>query len=141
MEKKKEFLWRYAEIIKRIRIVERRMEEYRVSAVLPGRRLDGMPCGKRKIDLSERMVRYFELEDKLKKLRKEASQVQEDILHATSLLENDQEKKVLQGRYVDLLEWVDIAKKMGITIKTAQNINGRGIKKLKILSQTYCGNS
>lgn len=130
---KKEFLWSYAEKLKQVHRVEREIKECRLSGVLPSKPNDGMPHGSSKGDLSSFVERCIDLEDRLKVLRREAVQAQANILYAISLLEDEQEREVLRGRYIDLLQWGDVAEKMDVSIKRAQNIHGSALRNLKIL--------
>lgn len=130
---KKEFLWSYAEKIKIVRQLERELKECRLAGVLPSKPNDGMPHGSSKGDLSGYVERIMELEDKLKNACREAVQTQADILYSISLLEDEQEKEVLRSRYIELLQWWEVAEKMDVSIKRAQNIHGSALRNLKIL--------
>lgn len=134
MEEKKAFLWGYAEILKRIRVIEQKIEKYRMSVILPSKPNDGMPRGSQKGDLSEAVDRYLELEDKLKALRREAMQMQADILYAISLLEDEKEQEVLRGRYIDLLQWGEIAEEAGCSLRQTHNLHKKGLIKIQIPS-------
>lgn len=130
---KKEFLWSYAEKIKHVKRLACQLEECRMAGVLPSKPNDGMPHGSGKGDLSGHIGRILELDGKLRAARVEAVQAQADILYATSLLMDKQEREVLQWRYVELLQWGEVAERLDASIKRAQNIHGQALKNVKIL--------
>lgn len=128
-DEKKEFLWSYAEKIKIVRQLERELKECRLAGVLPSKPNDGMPHGSSKGDLSGYVERIMELEDKLKAARREAVQAQADIFYSISLLEDKQEKEVLRSRYIELLQWWEVADRIGRSERHAKRIHGEALKK------------
>ena len=131
-EKKKEYLNGYKYAKRREKRILEQIQQLRLDAMFPCLQGDGMPRGSSQSDLSDYMERYEELMEELKKERLTALEEMQEILHHIGKLKDEDEKEVLERRYILMESWDTIAEKMGIDKSTATRKHGKALKNFEI---------
>lgn len=131
-EKKKEYLNGYKYAKRRERRILEQIQQLRLDAMFPCLQGDGMPRGGSKSDLSDYMEKYEDLVEELKKERLTALEEMQEILHQIGKLKDEDEKEVLERRYILMESWDTIAEKMGIDKSTATRKHGKALKNFEI---------
>ena len=130
-EVKKEYLRSYQKAVRREQEILDEIQQLRMDKMFPSVVNDGMPKSNKYSDLAEYVVKVAELMEKLKNERFEKIKLMDDILYSISLLQNEDEQKVLKLRYIKGLKWEEVA--LGMNYKWAQmhRIHSRALKNLK----------
>lgn len=131
-EKKKEYLNGYKYAKRREKRILEQIQQLRLDAMFPCLQGDGMLRGSSQSDLSDYMERYEGLMEELKKERLTALEEMQEILHQIGKLKDEDEKEVLERRYILMESWDTIAEKMGIDRRTATRKHGNALKNFKI---------
>lgn len=131
-ELKKEYLngYRYAKMRER-RILEQ-IQQLRLDTMFPCLQGDGMPRGSSQSDLSDYMERYDELMDELKQEKLDAITRYTEIHRAIRKMKNEEEKEILERKYLIQQSWEIIAGELGISRRTAIRIHGNALKNFEI---------
>ena len=137
-EKKKEYLNGYKYAKRREKRILEQIQQLRLDAMFPCLQGDGMPRGSSQSDLSDYMERYEELMEELKKERLTALEEMQEILHQIGKLKDEDEKEVLERRYILMESWDTIAEKMGIDKSTATRKHGKALKNFEIPESCHC---
>lgn len=137
-EKKKAYLRSYQAAERKARRIEERIETLREQKMHPGMTYDDMPHGSGQTDLSDYIVEIENLIEELKKVRLDAinncRQIEKDIESITAA---DKEKEnnmklVLAMRYIDKMEWEEIAEKVGYSVQSVYRLHGEALLKLNV---------
>ena len=146
-EKKKDYLRKYRESIRRISRIEAEIEEVRsmkTSISVGGN--DGMPRGSGQSDLSSYAATLDKLERDLICERYNRIKLYTDIRNRIENLPNTNEKDVLFFRYVKGLEWYEIAEKMNYSERHIHRFHGKALvhliipEKMSVNVSTNCDN-
>ena len=99
---------------------------------------DDMPHGTGQTDLSDYIVEIENLIEELKKVRLDAinncRQIEKDIESITAAdkeRENNM-KLVLAMRYIDKMEWEEIAERVGYSVQSVYRLHGEALLKLNV---------
>lgn len=131
-EKKKEYLNGYKYAKRREKRILEQIQQLRLDAMFPCLQGDGMPRGSSQSDLSDYMEKREELMEELKKERLTALEEMQEIRRAIGKLKDEDEKEVLERRYILIESWDAIAEKMGIDKSTATRKHGKALKNFEI---------
>ena len=131
-ELKKQYLngYRYARM--RAKRVAEQIQQLRLDTMFPCLQGDGMPRGSNQSDLSDYMERYDELMEELKKEELDAVAQYTDIHRAIRQMQDDEEKEILERKYLMGQTWENIAEETGKSRNTVFRIHGRALKNFKI---------
>lgn len=131
-EKKKEYLngYKYAKR-KEKRILEQ-IQQLRLGAMFPCLQGDGMPRGSNQSDLSDYMEKYESLMEELKKERLTALEEMQEIRSQIGKLKDEDEKEVMERRYILMESWDTISEAIGVSRITAIRIHGRALINFEI---------
>lgn len=131
-ELKKEYLngYKYAKMRER-RILEQ-IQQLRLDTMFPRLQGDGMPRGSSQSDLSDYMERYDELMEELEQERLEAVAQYTNIHRAIGRMKNEEEKEILERKYLIRRTWEVIAEETGYSRNTVFRIHGRALKNFEI---------
>lgn len=132
-EKKKEYLNGYKYAKRRDKRILEQIQQLRLDAMFPCLQGDGMPRGSSQSDLSDYMEKYDELMEELKGERLTALKEMREIRHQIGKLKDEDEKEVLERRYILMESWDAIAEQMGVSRITAIRIHGRALINFEIL--------
>ena len=91
-----------------------------------------MPRGSNQSDLSDYMERHDELMEELKKEELDAIEQYTNIHRAIEWMEDEEEKEILERKYLMRKSWETIAKELGISRRTAIRIHGNALINFKI---------
>lgn len=131
-EKKKEYLNGYKYAKRREKRILEQIQQLRLDAMFPCLQGDGMPRGSSQSDLSDYMEKYEDLMEELKKERLTALEEMQEIRSRIGKLKDEDEKEVLERRYILMKSWDAISEAIGVSRKTATRIHGRALKNFEI---------
>lgn len=142
----KEYLLRYRQAAKRAKTIEARIEEYcRGMGGLKAIEYSDMPkAHNTERDLSDEFVRLDEMNWEWRQRANECRQIMRDICARIDRMENPDEARVLEFRYVTwwidghgreqvgLLPWEAIAARMGYEKRQVQRIHGTALQHIAV---------
>lgn len=131
-EKKKEYLSGYKYAKRREKRILEQIQKLRLDVMFPCLQGDGMPRGSSQSDLSDYMEKYEEVMEELKRERLTALEEMQEIRHQIGKLKDEDEKEVLERRYILMESWDTISEAIGISRITAIRIHGRALINFKI---------
>lgn len=131
-EKKKEYLNGYKYAKRREKRILEQIQQLRLDAMFPCLQGDGMPRGSSQSDLSDYMEKYEDLMEELKEEKLTALEEMQEIRRQIGKLKDEDEKEVLERRYILIESWDTIAEKMGIDKSTATRKHGKALKNFEI---------
>lgn len=116
---------------KKIRFVERQMEELEASKKYPSMANDGMPHGSSQKDLSDYIVAKERLQNKLLGIRARELERKNDILEKLEKMDM-KEAEVLRMFHLERRTVRDIAKELGYSEANIHKIHSKGLKNFKL---------
>lgn len=131
-ELKKQYLNGYKYARMRAKRVAEQIQQLRLDTMFPRLQGDGMPRGSNQSDLSDYIERYDELMEELKKEELDAIEQYTNIHRAIEWMEDEEEKEILERKYLMRKSWETIAKELGISRRTAIRIHGNALINFKI---------
>lgn len=131
-EQKKEYLNGYKYARMRAKRVAEQIQQLRLDTMFPCLQGDGMPRGSNQSDLSDYMERKDELMEELKKKELDAVDQYREIHKAIKRMRDEEEKEILERKYLMQKSWETIAKELGISRRTAIRIHGNALTNFKI---------
>ena len=131
-ELKKEYLNGYKYAKMRERRIQEQIQQLRLDTMFPRLRGDGMPRGSNQSDLSDYMERHDELMEELKKEELDAVTQYTNIHRAIKRMKDEEEKEILERKYLMRQSWETIAGELGISRRTAIRIHGNALINFKI---------
>ena len=131
-EKKKEYLRRYNDHVRRIRRIEIELAELRTMRISGSGNTDGMPHGSNQSDLSDYAADLDELEQKLIKERYKRVLAYKEIVRRIKKLESENEKDVLIYRYIAGYDWWQIAQKLRYSERQVHRFHGEALEHFEI---------
>lgn len=131
-EKKKEYLNGYRDARRREKRILEQIQQLRLDTMFPCMQGDGMPRGSSQSDLSNYMERYDGLMDELKQEGVNAIAEYTDIHRAIRKMEDEEEKEVLERKYLMRQSWDVIAEGLGVSRRTAIRIHGNALMNFEI---------
>ena len=130
---KKDYLNGYRNAKRREKRILEQIQQLRLDTMFPCLQGDGMPRGSRQSDLSDYMSRYGELMDQLKEERLEAVRQYTDIHNAIRNMKNEEEKEILERKYLMRQTWEEIAQSLGYSRITVIRKHGEALINFEIL--------
>ena len=137
-ELKKEYLNGYKYARMRAKRVAEQIRQLRLDTMFPCLQGDGMPRGSNQSDLSDYMERHDELMEELKKEELDAVAQYTDIHRAIRQMQDDEEKEILERKYLMQQTWEKIAEEIGCDRRTAMRKHGNALKNFKIPESCHC---
>lgn len=131
-ELKKEYLNGYKYAKMRERRIQEQIQQLRLDTMFPRLQGDGMPRGSNQSDLSDYMERHDELMEELKKEELDAVTQCTNIHRAIKRMKDEEEKEILERKYLMQKSWETIAEELGISRRTAIRIHGNALTNFKI---------
>lgn len=131
-ELKKEYLNGYKYAKMRERRIQEQIQQLRLDTMFPRLQGDGMPRGSNQSDLSDYMERYDELMNELRKEKLDAVTQYTNIHRAIKRMKDEEEKEILERKYLMRQSWETIAGELGISRRTAIRIHGNALINFKI---------
>lgn len=137
-EKKKEYLNGYRDAKRREKRILEQIQQLRLDTMFPCLQGDGMPRGSSQSDLSNYMERRDELEEELKKEILNAVTEYENIHKAIKKMKDEEEKEILERKYLMRQTWEKIAKELGYDRRTVIRKHGNALKNFEIPESCHC---
>lgn len=131
-EQKKEYLNGYKYARMRAKRVAEQIQQLRLDTMFPCLQGDGMPRGSNQSDLSDYMERHDELMEELKKEELDAIEQYTNIHIAIEWMEDEEEKEILERKYLMRQTWETIAERIGCDRSTAIRKHGNALKNFEI---------
>ena len=131
-ELKKEYLNGYKYARMRAKRVAEQIQQLRLDTMFPCLQGDGMPRGSNQSDLSNYIERYDELMEELKKEELDAVAQYTDIHRAIKRMSDDEEKEILERKYLMRKTWEEIAKELGCSRITVIRKHGEALINFEI---------
>lgn len=131
-ELKKEYLNGYKYARMRAKRVAEQIQQLRLDTMFPCLQGDGMPRGSNQSDLSDYMERHDELMEALKKEELDAVEQYTDIHRAIKRMQDEEEKEILERKYLMRQTWEVIAERIGCDRSTAIRKHGNALKNFEI---------
>lgn len=129
---KKDYLNGYRNEKRREKRILEQIQQLRLDTMFPCLQGDGMPRGSSQSDLSDYMSRYGELMDRLEEERLEAVKRYTDIHNAIRNMENEEEKEILERKYLMRQTWEEIAQSLGYSRITVIRKHGEALINFEI---------
>lgn len=127
-EKKKEYLNLYKYAIKRERDILDEIQRLRMNKMFPSIVFDDMPHGTECKDLSDYAAVVDEQIEALKQERLGSIRIYTDIYRRINRIDNEDERNVLRHKYIDLMNWNDVAIKMDYSLRQIHRFHGNALK-------------
>lgn len=137
-EKKKEYLNGYKDAKRREKRILEQIQQLRLDTMFPCLQGDGMPRGSSQSDLSDYMSRYDALMGELEQERLIAITEYENIHRAIRKMKDEEEKEILERKYLMRQTWEKIAKELGYDRRTVIRKHGNALKKFEIPESCHC---
>lgn len=131
-QKKKDYLNGYISARRREKRLLEQIQQLRLDTMFPCLQGDGMPRGSSQSDLSNYMERRDELEEELKKEMLNAITEYENIHRAIKKMKDEEEKEILERKYLMRQSWEYIAHEMGMSRRSAIYKHGEALENFKI---------
>lgn len=130
-EIKKQYLRGYKRVCNRIDTLGLQIQELReAKEAAKAIEYSDMPKGNKQSDLSDYIVKLERLEEKVQYKLKEKSREKLDIESNITDIDDDVESDVLYKRYILLMDWEDIAREVGYSIRQIYRYHGRALHNL-----------
>ena len=131
-EIKKDFLRGYKRVCNRIKTLDLQMQELReTKEAAKAIEYSDMPNGNKQSDLSDYIVKLEYLEEKVKRKLEEKQREKLDIESYILDMNDDIESDILYKRYIQLMDWPDIAKAIGYSERQVYRYHGKALCDLK----------
>lgn len=131
-QEKKNYLNRYRDAKRRERLICEQIQKLRLDTMFPCLLGDGLPRGSSQSDLSDFMAKYDDLIEGLEKESIDAKKEYTEIHRAIQRLKDDEEKEVLERKYLMRQTWETIAQSLGCSRITAIRIHGKALENFKV---------
>lgn len=131
-ELKKEYLNGYKYARMRAKRVAEQIQQLRLDTMFLCLQGDGMPRGSNQSDLSDYMERYDGLMEELKKEELDAVTQYTNIHKAIKRMRDDEEKEILERKYLMRKTWEEIAKELGYSRITVIRKHGEALINFEI---------
>ena len=137
-EKKKEYLNGYRDAKRREKRILEQIQQLRLDTMFPCLQGDGMPRGSSQSDLSDYMSRRDDLMNELKQEKLNAITEYTDIHRAIQKMKDEEEKEILERKYLMRQTWERIAEELGCDRRTAIRKHGNALKNFEIPESCHC---
>ena len=137
-EKKKEYLNGYRDAKRREKRILEQIQQLRLDTMFPCLHGDGMPRGSSQSDLSDYMSRYDDLMNELKQERLNAITEYTDIHRAIRMMKDEEEKEILERKYLMRQTWERIAEELDCDRSTAIRKHGNALENFEIPESCDC---
>lgn len=137
-EKKKEYLNGYSDAKRREKRILEQIQQLRLDTMFPCIQGDGMTRGSSQSDLSNYMERRDELEEELKQEMLNAITEYTEIHKAIRKMKDEEEKEILERKYLMRQTWERIAEELGCDRRTAIRKHGNALKNFEIPESCHC---
>lgn len=131
-EKKKEYLWKYQESVRRIARIESELAEIRAMRTGISINYDSIPSGLGQSDLSAYVEKLDILERKLISERYRRIKLYQDISKRIRRLKDQNQRDVLFYRYIKGFDWWRVAEKMNYSERHITRLHGKALANFEL---------
>lgn len=132
-EKKKKYLRRYQEALKKQKTIEAEIEQLRMDRMFPpALQQGGMPRGTEGNDLSSYAAKLDELLDELGQQLEKKIALRQEISRKIEEMDNETESLLLRYRYIHGMTFEEIATKLGYTYRHTTRLHGDALRNFKM---------
>lgn len=135
-EKKKEYLNRYKNAVKKYHSLKEQEEALQLEVDGPkgvGYDSIGMPKGSsRPTDISDYIVRVEKILSKIDNKKKEMQKIRLEIEEKIADVEDGTQSKILYLRYIKFMKWEDICVELNCSWRQVHNTHSKALKNLNI---------
>ena len=131
-EAKKEYLRSYRKALRREQDILEEIQQLRMDKMFPSLVSDGMPKGSSQSDLSDYMVHWDELMDRLKQERAAKMKLMDEIDKRIRVMKDEDEQRVLRLHYIKGLDWGQTAREMACGERNVHRIHSRALRNFKM---------
>lgn len=131
-EKKKEYLNRYKNAVKKYNSLQEQEERIRAEMGPGAIEYSGMPKAHKKTDLSDYMVRLEKILYKIADKKREMQEIRLEIEDKITDIDDGIQSRVLYLRYIRFLKWKDICVEIGYSWRQVHRAHSQALKKMNI---------
>ena len=131
-EQKKEYLWRYQNAKRKEAEINEEIMQLRLDKMAPSLIQDGMPRGTGGSDLSGYAARVEELFEELHEQMEKKIAIRLEISRKIEAMQDETESLLMRYRYMQGLNFEEIAVKMGYGYRHVLRIHGQALLHFKI---------
>ena len=131
-EKKKEYLNRYKNAVKKYNSLQEQEERIRAEMGPGAIEYSGMPKAHKKTDLSDYMVRLEKILYKIADKKREMQEIRLEIEDKITDIDDGIQSRVLYLRYIRFLKWEDICVEIGYSWRQVHRAQSQALKKMNI---------
>lgn len=85
--------------------------------------------------MEDAIIGYIELERELRNDMDELNQFKLQVSEQLDQLDDAQEAETLFHRYIELMQWKQVAKVMGVSLRSCYTLNDSGLENLEIINR------
>lgn len=131
-EKKKEYLNRYKNAVKKYNSLQEQEERIRAEMGPGAIEYSVMPKAHKKTDLSDYMVRLEKILYKIADKKREMQEIRLEIEDKITDIDDGIQSRVLYLRYIRFLKWEDICVEIGYSWRQVHRAHSQALKKMNI---------
>lgn len=131
-EKKKAYMWKYRDSVRRVTRIESELAEIRAMKLGTGINYDGMPSGFGESDLSDYFADLDKMERKLRAERYKRIMIYVDISRRIEKLKSQTERDVLFYRYIKGFDWWEVAENMRYSERQVHRFHAKALKHFQL---------
>lgn len=131
-KEKKDWLWRYKEALLDIDSWQRELEEWRTRAEKITQVVSDMPRGGSALKVDDIVVKMTEIMDNITEKVSESQKIKLELEIAFEELNDGILEGLMKYRYINCLDWAQIAIVMGYGERHLYKLHGKALYKLEI---------
>lgn len=131
-KEKKDWLWRYKEALLDIDSWQRELEEWRTRAEKITQVVSDMPRGGSGLNIDDIVIKMTEIMDNIKEKVSESQKIKLELEIAFEGLNDGILEGLMKYRYINCLDWAQIAIVMGYSEPHCWKLHGRALQRLEV---------
>lgn len=131
-KEKKDWLWRYKEALLDIDSWQRELEEWRTRAEKITQVVSDMPRGGKALEVDDIVIKMDEIMDNIKAKVSESQKIKLELEIAFEGINDGMLEGLMKYRYINCLDWAQIAIIMGYGERHLYKLHGKALYKLEI---------
>ena len=135
-KEKKDWLWRYKEALLDIDSWQRELEEWKTRAEKITQVVSDMPRGGKALKVDDIVIKMTEILDNIKAKVSESQKIKLELEIAFEGLNDGILEGLMKYRYINCLDWAQIAIVMGYSEQHLYRLHGVGLSLLKIKDES-----
>lgn len=131
-KEKKDWLWRYKEALLDIDSWQRELEEWRTRAEKITQVVSDMPRGGKALEVDDIVIKMIEIMDNIKEKVSESQTIKLELEIAFEGLNDGILEGLMKYRYINCLDWDQIAIIMGYEERQIYRLHGKALTMIEI---------